>query len=232
MRRFLLSLILLCLSALAFSQENLEQSASITFGQDAVKPVSAERFTLSGMYSLAGESFSAQAGLQMGCKDFNTRMQGVYWPLSAGNWTFGAGLIYDLNLHWIYGFTLTNNILPGIYFKWQPSAWYRMELHTDALIKLRTIHAIHETLINLSLAFEWKNCFMPSENFMLYVKLSSIEDYSYKILFAPSFATGAEYRTGGHMSYALETVIRYQDFFTLSALYNTTVINFTARYTW
>ena len=216
------------------TDDKFEQFAELKIIQYCKSPISAERYGVVGTYGIGQEDWTARAGFSFAKKDGVLNLSGIWHPLRAGNWNFGIELIYNLDFYWSYALCITNNILPGFYFDWNPASWYRMTLHADYFLKLRSLFALEGTpcLWNSSFAFSWKNSFFPAKDFCIYLEFSSIDDFSYKILFSPIFVLGFDYTIKEVWSLCVEVLTEYQDFFTLSAQYFDTLINISVRYKW
>ena len=212
----------------------LEQAAELKIIQHGKSPIQIERYGIVLDYGLGQEYWKADTRFAFAFKDFVLNLSGAYFPFLVGNWKIGFELTYVLDIYYYYGLCITNNILPGMCFDWNPASWYKMNLHVDYFLKLRSLFSIEGTpcLYNSSFAFSWKNMFYPSPAFCLYLELASVDDFHYIILFAPLFTIGFDYAIKNGWSLCVEVVSEYQDFFTISAHYVDTLVNMSLRYKW
>ena len=190
-------------------------------------------FAVSGIYDVKGKRFSALTGLKVEGGDTQLTFSGSYTFFRRNKVSLGTGVIYNLN--WLHNISLSNNFLPGVYLEWKPKPFYALEMNIDFFLKLRNVFVLNDdlsSLVNATMAFYFHNDFFLPHDINLYFEFSSIEPFRYMILCAPSFIFGAKKDIGDNLELGLEVLIRYIDFFTLSAHYDDMEFHVGVGYKW
>ena len=119
--------------------------------------------------------------------------------------------------------------------EWKPKPFYALEMNIDFFLKLRNVFVLNDdlsSLVNATMAFYFHNDFFLPQDINLYFEFASIEPFRYMILCAPSFIFGAKKDIGDNLEVGLEVLIRYIDFFTLSAHYDDMEFHVGVGYKW
>jgi len=208
------------------------KAVSATLGFNTGNGFEQYHFLGQAMFILDHGSFSAYSGIQGGKGSFDFVAAGMYWPLRLAKFRLGVGAVYNLNFY--SDISMTNNILPGIYIDWRPSDLFYFGFSFKYMLKLRTIYAIADkipALVNNTVAFGFLFQFNLPHGFGVYLEAASYERYRYMIIGVPSFTAGLTYRMNPSWTFGFEAVVRFIDFFTLSATYDDSEFRLSARYT-
>ena len=141
-----------------------------------------------------------------------------------------VGFAGRYNLNYYNDISLTNNFLFGGAVETRPFSWIGAKASVSALIKSRSIFAIDDTqpyLHNICQAFSVELDFYLPLDIMAYVSVASYERYRYMVAVAPSFTLGATKQFASKFYGGIEAAVRYTDFFTASAFYDSCEIRLT-----
>lgn len=240
----ILSLMLLLISVFVYAQESdsevsmepekkISQSFTGIVITDTGKGFEPYELGLGASYGIWNDSFDAIVALKLAVGDLQLSTRGIYYPLNfdKNKIKLGCGLTYNLTAYLPY--SITNNIIPSVFFSWQPVPNYRLSFDIGYFLKLRSVFAVAEktpVILNSTGALALKNEFFFPNGFSAYINLSSYELFRYMILCAPSASFGVTYWNGQHLHLTLEATARFTDFFTVSAYYDSTEVKFLVRY--
>lgn len=239
MRRFVFFVFILIFSACCYaaskdvSLKNDAPSHSVIFGNALLTDsrVTPKNIYFQGSYLFDSPMFSAGGGMQAGSDRFDFYAAGVFWFLRTKHNKLGAGLHYHVGT--LQDISTTNDLLAGLYYKFQPWYWFSVFLNFSYFFKARTVYAVADVIPVLphnSLAASIRLDFYPVKYVSFFLEMSTYEEFRYLVFCAPSFIAGVSANFSEHISLWVSAKARYVDFFTLSAGYENTEFVFGARY--
>ncbi len=179
-------------------------------------------------FQLDTTHITAYTGMQLTSGTFDlTGGLSVYpwvWKLAK------VGFAGRYNLNYYNDISLTNNFLLGAAAEVRPLSWIGAKASVSALFKSRSIFAIDRTqpyLYDLCQAFSVELDFYLPWDITTYISVASYERYRYMVAVAPSFTLGATKQLPRDFYAGIEAAVRYTDFFTASAFYDSCEIRLT-----
>lgn len=178
-------------------------------------------FAMQPYFQLDTTHITAYTGMQLTSGSFD-----LTGGLSVYPWVWNilkVGFAARYNLNYYNDISLTHNILLGAAAEVRPLSWFGAKASVSGLIKNRSIFAIDRTqpyLHNVCQAFSVELDFYLPWDITTYISVASYERYRYMVAVAPSFTLGVTKQFPKKFYGGLEAAVRYTDFFTASAFYD------------
>ena len=182
-------------------------------------------------YTYESEKETALAAGFLGEEDYQFTAQGIWWPFRWSKGRMGLGAKY--NFTYFQELSITNNILAGFWLETQPVSWFSLKVNTVSLYKMRTIFAIRDTnpvLTNLTMGFDFALHFYPFYWYEFYTAIRTHEFFRYNLLGSPALCAGSVFHLSALQELGAEARVRYTDFFTNSAMFDS--CEFALRLRW
>ena len=182
-------------------------------------------------YTYESQNLSALAAGFLGEEDYQFTARAVCWPFKWSRGRMGLGAKY--NFTYFQDLSITNNLLAGFWVETQPVSWFCLKVNTVSLCKLRTIFAIKDdnpVLVNNTLGFDVSLHFYPISWFEFYTAIQTHELFRYNLLGSPALCLGSVFHLSSLQEFGAEAKVRYTDFFTNSAMYDSCEFAFRIRW--
>ncbi|MBP5695340.1 MAG: hypothetical protein J6X11_01700 [Treponema sp.] len=182
-------------------------------------------------YTYENQKASALAAGFLGEDNYQFTAEGVWWPFRWSKGKMGLGTIY--NITYFPELSITNNLMAGFWLETRPAKWFCLKVDTVSLCKLRTIFAIKDdnpVLVNNTFGFDLSMHFYPLSWYEFYAAVKTHELFRYNLLGSPALCLGSVFHLSALQEFAAEAKVRYTDFFTNSAMYDS--CEFALRIRW